>query len=84
MEIIFPKNKHLRRLKIYLYEIGPDSYAELERALSIEGITNPGLDEPTRKLEMLYHEEFITKETILNIVVEKLGYRISSVVDKPA
>lgn len=84
MEIIFPKDKHLRRLRIYVQEIGLDSYAELERELSIKGITNPGLDEPTQKLEMIYDEESVTKETILNIVVEKLGYRVSSVIDERA
>ena len=59
----------IRKLKIILEKISKKSYLELDKTLSkIEGITCSGLDKPTKKLEMIYDSEVISKQKILKIV----------------
>ncbi|MBI2508217.1 hypothetical protein HYV89_04665 [Candidatus Woesearchaeota archaeon] len=77
----YEKQPELRTLKIILKSISKNSYLELEKIFSsMEGITCPGLDVPTKKFETVYDPSVISKEKILQIV-KKLGYCIEKVFD---
>ena len=71
----------LRTLKIVLKKISKRSYLELDKIFSsMEGITCPGLDVPTKKFEMSYDPSIISKEKILKIL-KRLGYGIEKISD---
>jgi hypothetical protein len=64
----------LSRLAIILDNIHRGSHLELERELShLRGVTCPGLEEATRRLELSYDARHISKTEILD-VVRRLGY----------
>lgn len=64
----------MERLSIVLREIRDNSYEELERELGrISGVTAPGLDVPTRRLELLYDPQRVSRDDILT-VIRSLGY----------
>lgn len=70
-----------RTLRICLKKISDNSWKELEDGLSkYSGITCPGLDVPSKILEMTYEPKIISKKKILGLV-KKLGYEFGFIQD---
>lgn len=72
----------LRRLSVILDSITSSSYREMEDHFEqFAGVTNPGLDVPTLRLEMVYQPATVGKDFLLGEVAA-LGYEFGDVSDE--
>lgn len=69
------------RLTIFLEDWDENAWQTLDRGLSrYPGITAPGVDMPSGRLQMVYDPKVISKVDILDHVSE-LGYRFTEVIE---